>query len=358
MSAAAKPTSTPRDSANVDFVRSVAVLAVLSDHVLETLGTFHGFNATPLAWYLGRMGVLLFFVLTSLVLLISLERSARSGRNSAIEFYLRRGFRIYPLSIVCVLIVVAFSVPSVSWDLVVKPVGVGRLLSNLALTMDLTWTKPVLSVLWSLPYELQMYLALPAIFWFVDSENPVRNALALFGLGIVAALVQPGIIERLGMAQFAPCFMAGAFAYAIGRVLRPQLPFKVLPVALFSLMGIYCLVAWAVGTVHPRWLGWTLCLAIGGLLPFVTEMQSPALRVVSRQIAKYSYGIYLFHMIALWVGFNLLRESSAWLQLGTVLLLLVALPVAGHHLIEKPGIDAGVRLAARLRTLRAERANA
>ena len=57
----------------------MAVLAVLLDHVLETLGAFRGFDPTPFAWYAGRIGVLLFFVLTSLVLLQSLERSARSG---------------------------------------------------------------------------------------------------------------------------------------------------------------------------------------------------------------------------------------------------------------------------------------
>ena len=77
----------PRDSSLLDFVRSLAVLAVLADHVLETTGALRGFDPTPLAWYLGRMGVLLFFVLTSLVLLRSLERSARRGDPGAAAFF-------------------------------------------------------------------------------------------------------------------------------------------------------------------------------------------------------------------------------------------------------------------------------
>lgn len=336
-----------RDSPKIDFVRSVAVLSVLADHVLETLGTFHGFDPAPYAWYLGRMGVLLFFVLTCLVLMLSLERSDARGTPSAWAFFVRRGFRIYPLALVAVVGVLVLRIPSVAWASSFTPPGIGQALANLSLSMNLFYAEPVLSVLWSLPYELQMYLCLPLVYLCVRGANGVRNALLLWVAGVVAARVVPELVGRLSVAFFAPCFLAGAVAFVLARRFRPRLPFVALPVALAGLMAAYCAVATAVGEVHPRWLGFVLCLALGVLVPFVRELEATWLRVPAHLIAKYSYGIYLFHMVALWVGFNLLREAPLALQVAVATALVVALPVAGYHAIEKPGIDLGSRVARR-----------
>src|SRR5207245_10395292 len=60
-----------QDSTNLDFLRSVAVLLVLLDHVC----TF--FNVRQIGIYstyeMGHLDVLLFFVHTSLVLMLALE---------------------------------------------------------------------------------------------------------------------------------------------------------------------------------------------------------------------------------------------------------------------------------------------
>jgi hypothetical protein len=58
------------DSPNLDFLRSVAVMSVT--HVPKAVGL-------PSPCSLGRFGVILFFVLSSLVLMASLERMERSG---------------------------------------------------------------------------------------------------------------------------------------------------------------------------------------------------------------------------------------------------------------------------------------
>src|SRR4030095_13313297 len=91
------------ESANLDLLRAIAVLAVVAHHALQ----FVGFEGGP-----GRFGVLIFFVHTCLVLLISLER-LDDGRPGLIRsFYMRRAFRIYPLSIACVALVLLFHIPS------------------------------------------------------------------------------------------------------------------------------------------------------------------------------------------------------------------------------------------------------
>ena len=76
---------------NLDVLRAVAVLCVFVDHLADpftnTVGPFS-------AWELGRLGVLMFFVHTSTVLMASLSRLQQGGRSGwalAKTFYVRRG---------------------------------------------------------------------------------------------------------------------------------------------------------------------------------------------------------------------------------------------------------------------------
>ena len=95
------------DSRNLDFLRSVAVLLVLFDHLFMAAGLADRY---PFVWSMGHLGVLMFFVHTSLVLMLSLERSEeKSSGHLFRDFYIRRAFRIYPLSIACVVLVSAFA---------------------------------------------------------------------------------------------------------------------------------------------------------------------------------------------------------------------------------------------------------
>src|SRR5271167_184997 len=85
-----------KELANLDCLRTFAVLSVIVDHAGVMLASVRG--AEPAAWVLriGHIGVLAFFVHTSLVLMFSLERLSRSPDPLAFRFYIRRLFRIYP----------------------------------------------------------------------------------------------------------------------------------------------------------------------------------------------------------------------------------------------------------------------
>src|SRR6266850_1776977 len=87
-------------SANLDFLRAIAVLLVLAQHLCRRMHVEHiGWAPTT---SLGLFGVLLFFVHTSLVLMYSMERSGLHGALLFKDFCIRRIFRIYPLSILAV----------------------------------------------------------------------------------------------------------------------------------------------------------------------------------------------------------------------------------------------------------------
>src|SRR5437667_4195908 len=92
----------PRLSANLDVLRAIAVLLVLAQHLCKRM------YVDRIGWIptssLGHFGVLLFFVHTSLVLMYSMDRSGPTGPSLLKNFYIRRIFRIYPLSILTVLV--------------------------------------------------------------------------------------------------------------------------------------------------------------------------------------------------------------------------------------------------------------
>src|SRR6476620_11599698 len=84
-------------SANLDVLRSIAVMLVLLQHLLLRSHVKHIYWLETSC--LGYFGVLLFFVHTTLVLMFSLERHHDGIFRS---FYIRRLFRIYPLAILAV----------------------------------------------------------------------------------------------------------------------------------------------------------------------------------------------------------------------------------------------------------------
>src|ERR1700741_5259738 len=133
---------------NLDLLRAVAVLLGLASHVY----VFVTGKQVPVNHRMGQLGVELFFVHTSLVLMQSLDRPRLTGSALFKQFYIQRLFRIYPLSIVFVSCIYFFGPEQ--WSTL-------ELFSNLTLTQNLTYSKVMSDPLWSLPLEVQMYIALP-----------------------------------------------------------------------------------------------------------------------------------------------------------------------------------------------------
>ena len=334
---------------NLDLLRTLAVLLVVADHVMETIGPRIGASFNPLDLYLGRLGVLSFFVHTSLVLMQSMARTSAKGAKLFTHFYVRRAFRIYPLSVLCVAIVLGFGVPRVAWEAPGQVWSRGTVVSNLLLTQNLTYSQSVLGPMWSLPYEMQMYLALPLMFLLMRRTSVVAVALGLWTAAVLAALLQPLIPGggRLDVAQVDPCFLAGVVAYAGILRISPRLPSWSWVLVMLSLVGAYLAVARYSPVMDP-WLGWTYCAVLGLLIPCVHQVSSPALVVGAHLVAKYSYGIYLFHLVALWIAFSVLPVTPVWTSVGIAGLLCMTLAVGTYHLVEKPFINLGGRVARRL----------
>ena len=74
-------------------------------------------------------------------------------------------------------------------------------------------------------------------------------------------------------------------------------------------------------------------------------MRENPLTRLTKRIARYSYGIYLFHYFAIWIGFAVCRNFNAALQIVIFGAVLVSLSVLLYHTVEAPLIAAGVTVS-------------
>lgn len=321
---------------NLDILRAVAVSCVVADHVMWACNRRLPFITD---WELGRIGVLLFFVHTSLVLMSSMERGG-SGPHWIRDFYTRRAFRIYPLAIAAVLLTVAFHIPTIVPAKFITPAP-RTVITDLLLLQNVTGDTNVVGMLWSLPIEVQMYMVLPALYLIARrSILSVAAAFALavlFGLAVQYAPV-PGL-WRLSVGIFGPCFVSGVLAYAILRT-KPHLKLPAwtwIPI-LAAAVPIFVVFHPSPDTPAP---GWLFCLAVGVAIPFVAELNLSPLTRVAKTICTYSYGVYLLLTPAIWIGFVVFSGAPRALQWVALVAGLAILPWTAYKLIERPAIQFG-----------------
>ena len=338
-------------SRNLDVLRAFAVMAVFAGHAIETFATR---DTNPFVGSTARFGVMAFFVHTALVLMQSLERmDSGGGGNIAGRFYVRRLFRIYPLSILCVLIVLFFRIPYMPWRGVVPHTS--RVIgSNLLLTMDWSGSRPVLAPLWSLPFEVQMYLVLPLCYFLVKKLK--WNPLLLWLGG--AALFAPVILRET--VKYFPCFLAGVIAYVWSGRTRRTLPAFTFPVFVCSVCFLYAYVFTGLTAIATSWkyqplallvTDWLCSLAIGLALPFFAEMARNTATRAAHVVAQYSYGIYLSHVPVMWLVLIPLAAQPVLLRVAVLAIGCAGIPIAAYHLLEAPMVNLGKRLTRGRRTV-------
>jgi peptidoglycan/LPS O-acetylase OafA/YrhL len=149
-----------------------------------------------------------------------------------------------------------------------------------------------------------------------------------------------GLIKPYFLIAFAPCFIPGVIAYCLwGRV---RLPWQLWPPTLAVIVCAYALIA-----KHtfegPRLAEWLACGAVAFTVPLFAEMPDSLVRRIAHLIAKYSFGIYLFHMACIWILFDIIKAPLP-LQIAGFVLLLSALSFAAYRYIEAPFIRLGQSL--------------
>jgi peptidoglycan/LPS O-acetylase OafA/YrhL len=366
MAAATEAGAPPRPGTylpTLDGWRAVAVAAVVLSHSQVALLGAHG-GAGPLSFTLSwmRLGVDLFFAISGFLITYRLmEERASTGRVWRRSFYPGRSFRILPPAF---LYLGAVSVLGV---LGVWPTKVWEVLASLLFVRNYTMHLPggeITNHFWSLSVEEHFYLVWPFLFLFVAARRRALWIVPAIALGVhvwrsldarllLAANLFPhaGLLHRTDTRL--DSLLWGCLAALVFSRLRNA--------AFFRRTGVvYALLAALVGVVAagaPMLPLWTALLFPLIVVSTVAQPESILARWLERPalawVGRMSYGIYLWQTLflqcapltdRLWGrvlgGSPLLAWCAA---LGAILLC----AVLSHHLVERPCIALGRRLAAR-----------
>ncbi len=336
----------------------LAVLLVVQDHLFTFWGnpTYLGF-IVPLR--LGRFGVIIFFVHTALVLMASMDRQwKKTGRHRFVSIFLiRRGFRIYPLAVAALLITMVFNIPGQSAirNVTHVPHSARNVVANFFLVQNVAggvYTS-ILSPTWSLSFEWQMYLVLPFVYFLTRRAAGLAPLLLIWAVPALLLLSYFSQIDRFNRSHrfwqipdwgtYGPCFIAGtvAFFIAVKSSPSPGLPWFALPLAIVALFPPMM----ATGS-FDKFIPAAFMIAL--LVPYCREIRRGWLSETARIVVRYSYGIYLFHLIAIWLAFVRLKAEPRTIQWLIFAAVVVVVPVGFFHLLERPSIRFGNRVARRL----------
>jgi peptidoglycan/LPS O-acetylase OafA/YrhL len=286
----------------LDALRGLACLVILIYHFKP--------RAMPFGW----AAVDMFFVLSG-YLITGIILKYRDSRGFLLNFYARRGLRIWPIYYLTVLAIAALG------PILPKPTHQAGLPYYLTYTQNiqLYWSgrvpdfSPYLSHLWTLAIEEQFYIIWPALLCLVGVKRVVPLALALaatsvvarargydswlllaradgFALGGVLAALLAGrtatVVGKRNLSRGFRLLAVASFAYVAVVIARGELPTFGRPPkgAALSVLGLNA-----------------MFMAIVGLV--VLNAGKSGLRWLRNRrlcrIGTISYGLYMYHFVVL-----------------------------------------------------------
>ncbi|HKE26984.1 MAG TPA: acyltransferase [Bryobacteraceae bacterium] len=330
---------------NLDILRAFAVALVFVNHIGGALVPLRSPAYSALE-AVGRFGVILFFFHTSFVLMQSIEAMGAGAPWWIRRFYIRRAFRIYPLSILTVIAAAVTRIP-IAPHLPPAQLSAANVAANLLLLINVVGGGPMISPLWSLPVEIEMYCILPFLYLLFHSARWKQAAWCIVGVLFLQAAV-PALtgyqFGRWSIFAFTGCFAAGCLSYRISRSMNRNWP------AAAWLICIAAVTALGVGYSQTIAAEWTACFILGLVFPKVRDMRASWFTKTGELVARYSYGIYLSHMFAIWLSFDLWANILPYnvAKIAAAMAMTAVISVLTYHIVEEPLIQFGKRLSNRI----------
>jgi exopolysaccharide production protein ExoZ len=346
---------------NIQSLRGVAALLVLTFHVYAVEGKYFGEHVVPgILGAFGTCGVDLFFVISGFVM-TSVTRLQFGSREAAVGFLKRRVMRIYPLYWFYSLIVFAVMLVMPQWVNSSTGHHVEVVRSFLLLPSA---TLPLLLQGWTLVYEMFFYVVF-AVFLASITERQFTKALILWAAVTcgLAYLLETGRISGPSLQIVGDPlvleFISGCFCALAWPAMRGARSFVLLAAAAVSII-VSAAIGRHVGLdeiIHWRafYFGVPAFLLVLGAVSMEAHMRVTAPRVL-RVLGDASYSLYLSHVLVIsavgriYARFALDKFGPA---IGTLLCIVTAI-VAGflsYRVVENPLNDLLKRISKRSGTV-------
>lgn len=169
----------------LDALRGIAALVVVFDHSSYAFMPDLRRELMPV-FNTSRYGIMVFFLVSGYIIPASLER-----RGSVRAFWIGRVFRIYPLCLAVVALLLLAALAGLADLRGVGDQSVATVaLAHATLFQELLGTPNLMNVLWTLSYEMAFYLLVVALF----TVRAHRHSAAFAVILAVAAAVSAGVV--------------------------------------------------------------------------------------------------------------------------------------------------------------------
>jgi len=322
---------------NLDFLRTVAVLLVLISHIPIIKFPVNYYHVQTF----GLLGVFIFFVHTGYVLMFSLDRMKYKKNNFLnYKFYIQRLFRIYPLSIFVVLLVFLYKTinsPEVYFNIII-------FFKNIFLVQNIDESSP--SALWSLPYEVAMYIFFPLIFNFIKNKNSQKKIILLWLIFVILILILKYFDSPyFSSIKYVPFFLSGVIGFVYFKKIKREQKIRPIYLILYIFFSILLIPVLTYFGLKQNLLGAIFTFPLGLLIAFSKDINLFFLNKLFKIIAKYSYGIYLLHELIISIYFKHIHIESKLLTLLFLITIIFIGSIIIYHMIESPLIKYGKKIS-------------
>ena len=330
----------------LDVLRFFAFLAVFFHHALpRDAGHYISSGLSPAATGLllaakgaGAYGVDLFFALSAyLITELLLREHAKRGTFSVSAFYVRRALRIWPLYFAFLALTV-FVIPSIFSDERFGPMYIVSFALFVGNWVCAAYGLPfsVASPLWSISVEEQFYIAWPLLLLLFGVNRIKHLAVVLLAIALVTRIslaaygAEHPAVWANTLARLDPIALGAVLAVVLrGRAPQLRSAFRVLMIAVA--LASFLLVAKYLDQDGPTSIATYSVTALASVVLLIAFLRSDArwLRFPPFTwlvyLGRISYGLYVFHLLALALAGQMLSIPLVGIQMNFELRLLAAL---------------------------------
>jgi peptidoglycan/LPS O-acetylase OafA/YrhL len=334
---------------NLDGLRFLSIMAVIWHHTTHLFGALEG---APRMARAGFLGVDLFFVLSGFLITALLLREAdRNGAISLRDFWRRRVRRILPAYFVLLGFVAMYFVGLKGRHEDAELLIYYALFISNFLDVNL----PFMTVTWSLAVEMQFYLLWPIVLLLTPRRWLVPATLALIAINVlgvmqvfaplgVAPVTAGPLTFQLPNATFAPLLMGALVAILLhnrstfAALWRVFGSWAAAPAALATLLIMIEFAPSDMRGLPNLAIHTAMCALVAACVLSARNALSPFLTLSPvRRIGEISYGIYLYHLIAMHFAVKIaetMPNVSPWVTFTLVCVISVGMAEASHRTVE------------------------